>query len=166
MSQEGTIALLKDAYQLEVEGWLFYRGLLDSLPKGEVRDVFVYLAEQEQKHQSYIGGEISRLQEGKSLDMAALQDMKETAHDQVLADAVRSTKDLTQHEASAIHTGMLLERNSWEFYHAAADKAGEPDEAAMYRQLEEWEKLHLHLLENAYDLVKERIWAENQFAPF
>ncbi|HEY9093438.1 MAG TPA: ferritin family protein, partial [Candidatus Cryosericum sp.] len=66
MSQEGTIALLKDAYQLEVEGWLFYRGLLDSLPKGEVRDVFVYLAEQEQKHQSYIGGEISRLQEGKS----------------------------------------------------------------------------------------------------
>jgi len=46
------------------------------------------------------------------------------------------------------------------------EKAGEPDEAAMYRQLEEWEKLHLHLLENAYDLVKERIWAENQFAPF
>ena len=45
MSQEGTIALLKDAYQLEVEGWLFYRGLLDSLPKGEVRDVFVQEAD-------------------------------------------------------------------------------------------------------------------------
>jgi hypothetical protein len=41
-----------------------------------------------------------------------------------------------------------------------------PDEASLYRQLEEWETLHLHLLEKADDLLKERIWAENRFAPF
>ncbi len=166
MSEEGTIALLKDALQLEIEGWLFYRDVTGTLPEGEVRDVFVYLTEQEEKHQQYIGKELDRIRAGNMLDITGLGALKETTHDEVLADAVRSAKDLSQHEASAIHTGMLLERNSWEFYHAAAEKATQPDEAALYTQLEEWEKLHLHLLEKAYDLLKERIWAENRFAPF
>jgi len=166
MSNTGVTALLKDALQLEIEGWLFYRDVTGTLPQGEVRDVFVYLTEQEEKHQQFIKDELNRLEAGTPLDISGLSALKETTHDEVLADAVRSSKDLSQHEASAIHTGMLLEHNSWEFYHAAADKATQPDEASLYRQLEEWEKLHLHLLEKAYDLLKERIWAENNFAPF
>jgi len=98
------------------------------------------------------------------IELSGLSALKETAHEEVLADAVRSSKDLSQHEASAIHTGMLLERNSWEFYHRAAERATQPDEASLYTQLEEWEKVHLHVLEKAYDLLKERIWAENRFA--
>jgi rubrerythrin len=166
MSEDGMVALLKDALQLEIEGWLFYHSVTYTLPKGAVRDVFVYLAEQEEKHRQYIHKELEQVQAGSMLDIAGLGALKETTHDEVLADAVRSSKDLSQHEASAIHTGILLERNSWEFYHAAADKATQPDEASLYRQLEEWEKLHLRLLEKAYDLLKERIWAENRFAPF
>ncbi|MGB9666261.1 MAG: ferritin-like domain-containing protein [Candidatus Cryosericum sp.] len=166
MSTEGMIKLLKDALQLEVEGWLFYRDVTSTLPKGAVRDVFVYLMEQEEKHQEFIKEELKRVEAGTPMDISGLSALRETTHDEVLADAVRSSKDLSQHEASAIHTGMLLERNSWEFYHAAAEHATQPDEASMYSQLEEWEKLHLHLLEKAYDLLKERIWAENQFAPF
>jgi rubrerythrin len=166
VSEEGVVALLKDALQLEIEGWLFYRDVTGTLPEGAVRDVFVYLAEQEEKHQQYISKELDHVQAGSILDITGLAALKETTHDEVLADAVRSAKDLSQHEASAIHTGMMLERNSWEFYHAAAEKVTQPDEASLYRQLEEWEKLHLHLLEKAYDLLKERIWAENRFAPF
>lgn len=166
MSTEGMIKLLKDAFQLEVEGWLFYRDVTRTLPEGAVRDVFVYLMEQEEKHQEFIKQELKGVEAGTPMDTSGLSALRETTHDEVLADAVRSSKDLSQHEASAIHTGMLLERNSWEFYHAAAEQATEPNEASMYGQLEEWEKLHLHLLEKAYDLLKERIWAENQFAPF
>ena len=166
MSEEGMVALLKDALQLEIEGWLFYRDVIGTLPEGAVRDVFVYLTEQEEKHQQFIKDELGRVEAGNQLDISGLSALKETTHDEVLADAVRSATDLSQHEASAIHTGMLLERNSWEFYHAAAEKATQPDEVSLYKQLEEWEKLHLHLLEKAYDLLKERIWAENRFAPF
>jgi rubrerythrin len=166
MSEEGMVALLKDALQLEIEGWLFYRDVIGTLPEGAVRDVFVYLTEQEEKHQQFIKDELGRVEAGNQLDISGLSALKETTHDEVLADAVRSSKDLSQHEASAIHTGMLLERNSWEFYHAAAEKATQPDEVSLYGQLEEWEKLHLRLLEKAYDLLKERIWAENRFAPF
>jgi rubrerythrin len=166
MNEDGMVALLKDAVQLEIEGCLFYHSVTHTLPKGEVRDVFVYLAEQEDKHRQYLHKELEQVQAGSMLDITGLGALKETTHDGVLADAVRSATDLSQHEASAIHTGMLLERNSWEFYHAAAEKATQPDEVSLYRQLEEWEKLHLHLLEKAYDLLKERIWAENRFAPF
>jgi rubrerythrin len=166
MSQEGMVALLKDALQLEIEGWLFYRGVTYTLPEGAVRDVFVYLTEQEEKHRQYLNKKLDEVQAGSMLDITGLGALKETTHDEVLADAVRSATDLSQHEASAIHTGMLLERDSWESYHAAAEKATQPDEVTMYGQLEEWEKLHLRLLEKAYDLLKERIWAENRFAPF
>jgi len=40
MSNEGMITLLKDAFQLEVEGWLFYRDVIGTLSEGPVRDVF------------------------------------------------------------------------------------------------------------------------------
>ena len=46
MSEEGTVALLKDALQLEIEGWLFYHGVTGTLPEGAVRDVFVAEIEQ------------------------------------------------------------------------------------------------------------------------
>jgi hypothetical protein len=46
MSEEGMVALLKDALQLEIEGWLFYLGVTCTLPKGAVRDVFVAEIEQ------------------------------------------------------------------------------------------------------------------------
>jgi len=166
MNEDGMVALLKDAVQLEIEGWLFYRDVTYTLPEGDVRDVFVYLTEQEEKHRQYLNKKLDEVQAGSMLDITGLGALNETTHDEVLADAVRSATDLSQHEASAIHTGMLLESNSWEFYHAAAEKATQPDEVSLYRQLEEWEKLHLHLLEKAYDLLKERIWAENRFTPF
>ena len=108
MSEEVMVALLKDALQLEIEGWLFYRGITGTLPEGEVRDVFVYLTEQEEKHQKYITKELYHVQAGNMLDITGLAALKETTHDEVLADAVRSATDLSQHEASAIHTGMLL----------------------------------------------------------
>ncbi|HEY5485082.1 MAG TPA: ferritin family protein [Candidatus Cryosericum sp.] len=166
MNEDGMVALLKDAVQLEIEGWLFYRDVTCTLPEGAVRDVFVYLTEQEEKHRQYLNKKLDEVQAGSMLDITGLGALNETTHDEVLADTVRSATDLSQHEASAIHTGMLLERNSWEFYHAAAEKATQPDEISLYKQLEEWEKIHLHLLEKAYDLLKERIWAENRFAPF
>ena len=166
MNEDGMVALLKDAVQLEIEGWLFYRDVTCTLPEGAVRDVFVYLTEQEEKHRQYLNKKLDEVQAGSMLDITGLGALNETTHDEVLADTVRSATDLSQHEASAIHTGMLLERNSWEFYHAAAEKATQPDEVSLYKQLEEWEKIHLHLLEKAYDLLKERIWAENRFAPF
>ncbi|MCE5193659.1 MAG: ferritin family protein [Candidatus Cryosericum sp.] len=166
MSNEGMITLLKDAFQLEVEGWLFYRDVIGTLSEGPVRDVFVYLMDQEAKHQEFIKQELDRVEADTPIELSGLSALKETAHEEVLADAVRSSKDLSQHEASAIHTGMLLERNSWEFYHRAAERATQPDETSLYTQLEEWEKVHLHVLEKAYDLLKERIWAENRFAPF
>ncbi|MHB8108230.1 MAG: hypothetical protein ACYDH4_12540, partial [Candidatus Cryosericum sp.] len=69
MSEEGMIALLKDALQLEIEGWLFYRDVTGTLPEGEVRDVFVYLMEQEEKHQQYIKKELDRVLAGGMIDI-------------------------------------------------------------------------------------------------
>ena len=46
MNEDGMVALLKDAVQLEIEGWLFYRDVTGTLPEGEVRDVFVAEIEQ------------------------------------------------------------------------------------------------------------------------
>jgi hypothetical protein len=57
-----------------------------------------------------------------------------------------------------------MEIEGWMFYRGVTGTLR--DEASLYRQLEECEKLHLQLLEKAYDLLKERIWAENRFAPF
>jgi rubrerythrin len=95
MNEGGMVALLKDALQLEIEGWLFYHSVAYTLPKGAVRDVFVYLAEQEEKHRQYIHKELKQVQADSMPDISGLGALKETTHDEVLADAVRSATDLS-----------------------------------------------------------------------
>jgi rubrerythrin len=166
MTDNDATRILQDAYQLEIEGWLFYRDALTSMEEGPARDVISYLAVQEEKHQSYLRAELERLQQGQDVTLDDLASLAEGKHAAVLLDAVRSAPQASQHEASALHTGMLLEENSWRFYHEAGSKATSNDLRKIYETLEEWEKTHLHLLQHAYNLLKERIWAENRFAPF
>jgi len=160
------LAVLQDAYQLEVEGWLFYKDTLVGMKEGPARDVISYLADQEEKHQSYLRTELERLQQGQDVDLGGLASLAEGKHAAVLLEAVRSAPEASQHEASALHTGMLLEENSWRFYRDAGSESTSDALRTVYATLEEWEKTHLHLLQQAYDLLKERIWAENRFAPF
>jgi rubrerythrin len=166
MMNTDVLSVLQDAYQLEIEGWLFYKDVLNTMKEGPARDVISYLAEQEEKHQSYLQAELQRVQQGHDVDLAGLASLAEGKHAAVLLDAVRSAPEGSQHEASALHTGMLLEENSWRFYHEAGHTSASDAMRSIYATLEEWEKTHLHLLQQAYDLLKERIWAENRFAPF
>jgi rubrerythrin len=166
MTKERMIEILRNAYQVEVEGELFYRHILATIQSREARDMFVYLAEQEALHKTYIAEQIRRVAAGKAIDLSGLKGMGVEDRSRFFADSIRKAADISQNEASAIHTGLLLEQNAQAFYREAAEKAGDPDEKELYRRLADWEQVHMRTLDAAYTDLKERIWADNRFAPF
>jgi rubrerythrin len=166
MHNERLVAVLREAFQIEVEGAIFYRGVVGSIASPEARDIFVYLAEQEELHRRYLGEQAGRLAGGGALDLAALRGMSAGGREAVFAEAMRRAGELTQNEASALHTGILLEKSSIDYYTRAAAAAVDPAEVELLTTLIAWEQVHLSTLEDAYGVVKERIWADNRFAPF
>ena len=95
-----------------------------------------------------------------------LKAMSVEDREKYFAGSIRKTRDFTQNEASALHTGLLLEENTLMFYREASDKAQDPDEKELYRVLAEWEQVHVRTLDSAYTELKERIWSDNRFSPF
>lgn len=166
MTRERMIEILRNAYQVEVEGELFYRNVVATVQSHEARDMFMYLAEQEALHKTTIADQIRRIGEGRSMDLSGLKGMSVEDRSTFFADSIKRAEEFSQNEASAIHTGLLLEQNAQAFYRAAAEKAEDPDEKELYRRLADWEQVHVRTLDAAYTNLKERIWADNRFAPF
>lgn len=166
MTKERMIEILRNAYQVEVEGELFYRHILAAIQSQEARDMFVYLAEQEALHKTYISEQIRRVAEGGAIDLSGLKGMSVEDRSRFFADSIGKAAEISQNEASAIHTGLLLEQNAQAFYREASEKAGDPDEKELYSRLADWEQIHMRTLDAAYTDLKERIWADSRFAPF
>jgi rubrerythrin len=166
MTRETLIRILRDAHQIEVEGAIFYRQAAAAATVTEARDIFVYLAEQEELHQAYIAGQLRRLDEGKPVDLSGLKGMQVEDRSALFAGSVRRAREIDQSEASALHTGLLLERNAHAFYRDAAERASDAGEKELYATLRDWELVHVRTLEAAYDEVRQRIWSDSRFAPF
>ena len=166
MTKERMIEILRNAYQVEVEGELFYRNVVATIQSEEARDMLIYLAEQEALHKTFISDQIKRVNDGQSIDLSRLKGMSVEDREKFFADSIKKAKDFTQNEASALHTGLLLERSTLEFYREASEKAGGAEEKELYRLLADWEQVHVRTLDSAYTELKERIWSDNRFAPF
>jgi rubrerythrin len=166
MSDERLIKVLREAYQIEVEGTVFYRNAASAVDGQEARDIFIYLAEQEKVHQKTLFEQIKLLDAGKEMDLTGFKGISAEDRSAFFADSMRSMKEPGQSEASALHAGLLLERNSVQFYKSAAENSQDPKERELYTALRDWELVHVRTLEAAYNEVKERIWADNRFAPF
>ena len=68
--------------------------------------------------------------------------------------------------ATAISTGMILEKNSVLFYSEQAKKATDPNVKHLFEELAKWEEGHLNMLTKEYNDIKERFWEDNRFSPF
>lgn len=68
-------------------------------------------------------------------------------------------------EMAALSIGILLEKQSFEFYSQQADLATDADVKAFFRELAHWEDGHYQMLLKQDEALKEDYWSENRFAP-
>jgi rubrerythrin len=68
-------------------------------------------------------------------------------------------------EMAALSIGILLEKQSFEFYTQQGNLASDADVKAFFRELAHWEEGHYQMLLREDEGLKEAYWSENRFAP-
>ncbi len=155
-------AVLRKAFQVEVDGFTFYSMVAERADKPAVQQLFERLARDETEHQAYIKAVMRRYEDlgvgsfrfdrrdpdlGEYSSKLFTEEFKDQAQGDIL-------------ETGALSIGVQLERNAVAFFGEAAEAASDPQISGFYRFLADWEGSHLRLLEKLYDSIRADVWPE------
>lgn len=167
-AQEQIREILKKAYQIEVDGHIFYSMAADRATKPAVQELFDKLANDEIQHKAYLKSVMGSYEE-KGVEAFNLHlrdpDLKAFTAT-IFTDRFKEQAAGADFELGVLSIGMTLEANAISYFSNAA--AGAPDREVrdFYGFLADWERQHLDALKSLYDGVRQDFWAEGGFSPF
>ncbi len=166
--REEILDILRQAYQIEVDGSTFYAMTADRADKPAVQELFAKLASDEVQHQAFLK-EIARNYDAKGPAAFAIQrrapDMRALS-EQVFSERFRQQARGATFELAVLSVGMTLETRAIAYFSEAAKGATEQEVREFYEFLAEWERQHLEALHQLHGLVQGDHWAASGFAPF
>lgn len=160
----------KQALVNEVEGREFYRMAAANARLDGVRQMFVFLMEEEERHRLAILEQIGREAQGKPSRVARKaadkREIRKYRSPLFSPDFVARGKNV-EGEAAALSIGMTLEKRAIGQY-VALRKKMKGDKAAeeIVETLIAWEREHLDILTRQYGQLRELYWEEARFWPF
>ncbi len=160
--------VLRQAYQIEVDGYTFYSMVADRADKPAVRDLFDKLARDEVQHKAFITSVMGSF-EDKGIEAFNIQRRDPNLKaftDTIYTPDFKAKADGADFEMGVLSVGMTLEQRAIEYFSGAAKHATEAEVRDFYQFLADWEKGHLEALQKLYGGVREDFWAEGGFAPF
>lgn len=163
---------LQLALMNEVDGREFYLMAAAHARLDATRQMFEFLAEEENLHYKAILDQMARLAKGRPLRLVRPAKGKKGIrrfHPPLFgADfAARAARADAEGEAAALSIGMTLERRAIAQF-AALRRKCEGDGAAqrVFDGLIAWERDHLDLLSRQYEQLRAIYWDEARFRPF
>ncbi len=166
MNAQRALAILKEAYRVELEGYNFYKNMEKEDISNEAKAIFNYLANEEKIHKNYITAQIDNLKSNGNFGVIEIERTDNDEKKGFLLDSIKVAQTQTLTEASSLHIGILLEKNSYDFYVEASRESEDKEEAKLYYELAEWELTHLNIFQSAYQAVREKIFVDQRFSPF
>jgi rubrerythrin len=166
--REKVLEILRNAYQIEVDGYTFYSMTAEKATQSAVQELFTKLAEDEVQHQAFLRNIVGNY-DAKGVE--AFKFTLRTPELKALSDAVFTARFRRQaagaeFELGALSVGMTLETNAIRYFSKAAADAPEQEVKGFYQYLADWEKQHFEALKKLYDSVREDFFASGNFAPF
>jgi rubrerythrin len=167
MAASVLLASLQQAMLSERDGVQFYSmAAKQAEDSGAVR-LFEQLANEERRHFSVLQKEYQSILDTGAWDPNTVWESpltpKEPGHI-FSADFIRRVKG--RHlEMAALSIGILLEKQSFEFYSKQVEMAEDPIVKTFFRELVQWEEGHYKLLLREDDALKEEYWSANRFSP-
>jgi len=168
METKSPTDVLKMAILLEKRGKAFYTQVAEQTKDEEVRQVFTFMAMEEQMHVEFLARQFSFYEKNKTFDVndPMTSGGDESVINSILTDGMKSAISASGFEAAAISAAMDFETRAIEAYASRAAVATDPNEKEMFSWLAEWERGHHKVLHQMDEELKERIWNDNQFWPF
>jgi len=167
-SAEQVLSILRQAYQVEVDGHTFYSMIADKTKQPAVGEIFAKLAADETQHMAYLRGVSEHFRTTGTaafvMDRKA-PDLRIFA-DRILSNSFRSQAHGAAFEMSALSIGMQLEANAIATFSGAAKNASETEIKDFFEFLANWEKGHMDALHRLYEGVRVDFWEKDGFSPF
>lgn len=158
------LEILKHAIMIEKEGYEFYKMAAEKATEEEVKEAFMFLAEEEKAHQEWLMSLYQDIKDKKniSLDIANLQAPEHSKHIFNWKNVSPETGSLA---VSVFGIGVNMEKNAIDYYYKAAKETESPEIKALFEKLIVWESEHLDQFQKNYDLLKEEWWESQRFSP-
>lgn len=156
--QARTIKLLQLAVQMEVDGKEFYHKASRKSSNKLVKELFHYLADQEDVHRKKFEEIYKALKRGQSWPDAEAQTVKEGKIASLFAEATKalgSKFNIAESELQAIKTAIDMEIRSYNLYHTRSAESTLPIEKRFYKALAGEERGHHLALLESYEYLSD-----------
>lgn len=168
-ADEQILDILREAYQIEVDGYTFYSMTAERATKPAVEELFGKLAQDEMQHQAFLRDVLGHYQAkgAAAFDVSIrVREGMGAFSDAVFTARFREQAEGAAFEMAALSVGMTLEKNAVAHFSGAAKMAGEEEVRRFYQFLANWEQQHLEALQALHEAVRGDFWERSSFSPF
>jgi rubrerythrin len=165
MSYETKLDIIKGAILLEHRGKSLYESAVKNTQIGPVKDLFEFLALEEDKHIELLEKQFKRITKNEEiiLDESGLSESKGAG--KIITSEIVNRVTGAGYEAAIIGAALEFEKKAVDYYSTHAASAKSKGEQKLYDWLAEWEKGHMIMLAELDKEIKEQIWYDNSFWP-
>lgn len=164
------LEMVKKAIRVEYDGYQFYRLAEEKTSDAKGKEVFASLARDETNHMQILKGLYQSVKEEGKFKFDEVKEIKQilesTSESPIFSKEFKGRLDKSHFEMAALSVGILLEKNSIDFYKKSAQEIEEKDVKMLFAYLADWEGEHLRALVKQQRLLQEDYWTEARFYPF
>jgi len=159
---------LETAMKGEIEGRELYKIAADRSDDAQAKDVFTYLAGEEDSHFEALKGMYHSYVKGEELiipDLPRLVSFND-ATNPIFSNDFKNRLQGRHFEMSALSIAVKLELDAFQYYQKISNESDDADIKKFFGRLSAWEKDHYNALQKEIAYLEEDYFTENNFAPF
>lgn len=164
------LEVVKNAIRVENDGFQFYRLAEEKTKDPKGKEVFASLANDETNHMQILKSLYQSVKEKGEYKFDEAKDMKHiletTSESPIFSKEFKERVEQAGFEMTALSIGILLEKNSIEFYKRSAQQSEDEEIKMLFNYLADWEGEHLRALVKQQKFLQEDYWTEARFYPF
>ncbi len=159
---------LETAMKGEIEGRELYKIAADRSDDAKAKDVFTYLAKEEDSHFEALKGMYHSLLKREELVIPDLPRLVkfEDAVNPIFSDDFKGRLQGRHFEMSALSIALKLEQDAFQYYQKVSDESDDTELKKFFSRLSAWEKDHYNALHKEIAYLEEDYFSENNFSPF
>ncbi len=165
MDKGKQLDILREAMEVELNGIELYKTASEKTEDLQAKEMFQFLADEELKHFNALKKSYEDINDDKKAEVK-LPKIGRPKFSEIFSKEFKENLKGKNYEYSVLTTGLLLEKNSQEFYGKQKKLADNDEERKLFKELEEWEGAHYKMLLGEYNDMKLRFWESNNFQPF
>ena len=152
----------------EIEGRELYRTVSERTDDPQAKDVFKYLAEEENKHFETLEQMYHSTLKGEEINIPALPRLVEfkDVESPIFSENFKNRIGQSHFEMSALSIALRLERDAADFYKKMAEGSSDRRLKNFFDDLASWEQDHYRAIYREIKFLEEEYFQNNNFSPF